>query len=104
MSNYSSKDPVHGFFPEDQFEDQKKFTEGDANFLNSINLYHREWIYILCTLDRIGCPSNNSSKHAIDEVPNEVKDKFQDLKEVAEGDAKPEREATSQGVEHASVL
>ena len=40
----------------------------------------------------------------IDEIPNEVKDKLQDLKEVAEGDAKPEGEATSQGAEQASIL
>ena len=42
----------------------------------------------------------------IDEVPNEVKEQFKDLKEVAEGDAKPERERekTSQGAEQAPVL
>ena len=46
-------------------------------------------------LDRISSSSNYSSKQAIDGVPNEVKEKLKDLKEVAEGDAKPERETTT---------
>ena len=42
--------------------------------------------------------------HLVDEVPKEVKNELEDLKETAEGDAKPERETTTQGVEEAPVL
>ena len=70
---------------------------------NSVHLYHRKQKHS-SSLDRISCSSNYSSKQAIDGVPNEVKEKFKNLKEVAEGDAKPKRETTTQGVEQASIL
>ena len=53
---------------------------------------------------RIVGSSNDSPKNLVDDIANEVKGEFKDLKEAAEGDAKPEREATTQGVEHTSVL
>ena len=55
-------------------------------------------------LNRIWSSSYGSSRYPVDEVPKEVKDQLKDLKEVAEGDAKPEREATSQGGEQTSIL
>ena len=48
------------------------------------------------------CP-NNFAEHLIDEVPKEVEDKLKDLEEIAEGNAKPEWETTSQGVDQTSV-
>ena len=48
------------------------------------------------------CP-NQSAEHLIDEVPKKVEDKLKDLEEIAEGDAKPEWETTSQGVDQTSV-
>ena len=48
------------------------------------------------------CP-NHSAEHLIDEVPKKVEDKLKDLEEIAEGDAKPEWETTSQGVDQTSV-
>ena len=48
---------------------------------------------IIFILQRICCPSNGSLRHPVDEVPNEVKEKFKDLEEATEGDAEPEREA-----------
>ena len=53
---------------------------------------NEKFIFIL---QRICCPSNGSLRHPVDEVPNEVKEKFKDLKEAAEGDAEPEREAAT---------
>ena len=53
---------------------------------------------------RIVSSSNDSPKNVVDDVPNEVKGEFNNLKEAAEGDAKPERETTTQGAEHTSVL
>ena len=50
---------------------------------------------MLWSSNRICDPSYHSSKHPVDDIPKEVKEKFKDLKEVAEGDAKPEREATT---------
>ena len=58
----------------------------------------------ISSLDRIGCSSNFPAQQLVDEIPNKVKEKFKDLKEVAEGDSKPEREATSQGVKQAPIL
>ena len=55
-------------------------------------------------LGRICFPSNRSSRHLDEDVSKNVKSQLQDLKEAAEGDAKPEREATSQGVEQAPIL
>ena len=49
-------------------------------------------------------PPNSSARHPVDDVSHEVKDKFKDLKETAEGDAEPKREATTQGVEQTSIL
>ena len=55
-------------------------------------------------LKRIVGSANNSPRNLVDDIPNEVKGKFNNLKETAEGDPKPERKAATQGVEHASVL
>ena len=49
-------------------------------------------------------PSDGFPCNLVEEVANEVKEQLEDLKEVAEGDAKPEGEATSQGTEKASIL
>ena len=59
---------------------------------------------VLWSSKRVCGPSYHSSEHPVDDVSKEVKEKFKDLKEVAEGDAKPEREATTQGVEQAPIL
>ena len=48
------------------------------------------------------CP-NQSAEHLIDEVPKKVEEKLKDLEEIAEGNAKPEWETTSQGVDQTSV-
>ena len=47
--------------------------------------------------------SHHSAEHLIDEVPKKVEDKLKDLEEIAEGNAKPEWETTSQGVDQTSV-
>ena len=39
---------------------------------------------------RICCPSDDSSKHSVDDVSKEVKEQLKDLEEAGEGDAKPE--------------
>ena len=49
-------------------------------------------------------PSDGFPCDLVEEVANEVEEQLEDLKEVAEGDAKPEGEATSQRVEQTSVL
>ena len=54
--------------------------------------------------ERISCSSHDSTSHPVDDVAKEVKEQLEDLKEVAEGDAKPEGETTSQRIEQASVL
>ena len=59
---------------------------------------------MLWSSKRVCGPSYHSSEHPVDDIAKEVKEKFKDLKEVAEGDAKPEREATTQGVEQAPIL
>ena len=53
--------------------------------------------------ERISCSSHDSTSHPVDDVANEVKEQLQDLKEVAEGYAKPEGETTSQRVDQASI-
>ena len=58
-------------------------------------MLHSEWV--------VG-PSDGFPCDLVDDVANEVEEQLEDLKEVAEGDAKPEGEATSQRVEQASVL
>ena len=40
----------------------------------------------------------------VDDVPKEVEGQLKDLKEIAEGDAKPKGETTSQCAEQASIL
>ena len=40
----------------------------------------------------------------VDDVPNEVKGEFNNLKEAAEGEAKPEGEATPQAAAQTSIL
>ena len=49
-------------------------------------------------------PPDFSVRHPVDNISKEIKGEFKDLKEAAEGDAKPEREATSQSAEQAPVL
>ena len=58
----------------------------------------------ICISERICCSSNGPVRHSVEDVSNEVDDKLKDLKEVAEGDAKPERQASTQGTEKASIL
>ena len=58
-------------------------------------MHHSEWI---------GSPSNGFFSNMVDDVPKEVEGQLKDLKEVAEGDAKPKGETTSQCVEQASIL
>ena len=58
-------------------------------------MHHSEWI---------GCPSNGFFSNMVDDVPKDVEGQLKDLKEAAEGDAEPEREAASKGVEHTSIL
>ena len=48
--------------------------------------------------------ANDSSAHIVGDISNEVKGQFNNLKEAAEGYTKPKWKATSQGVEHTSVL
>ena len=48
-------------------------------------------------------PSDGFPCDLVDEVANEVEEQLEDLKEVAEGDAKPEGETTSQRVEQAPI-
>ena len=59
---------------------------------------------VLWSSKRICGSSYHSSEHPVDDVSKEVKKKFKDLKEVAEGDAKPEGQASTQGTEKASIL
>ena len=61
-------------------------------------------IFLQTYSKRVIDPSNGFLSHSVDEVPKEVKNELEDLKETAEGDAKPERETTTQGVEEAPVL
>ena len=53
---------------------------------------------------RIVGSSNDSPKNLVDDVANEVKGEFKDLKEAAEGDAEPKGKTTSQCTEQASIL
>ena len=62
---------------------------------NLCSLLYSEWV--------VG-PSDGFPCNPVNEVANEVKEQLEDLKEVAEGDAKPEGEATSQRVEQAAIL
>ena len=59
--------------------------------------------YTFTILGRICFPSNGSSRHLDEDVSKNVKSQLEDLKEAAEGDAKPKREATSQSVEQAPI-
>ena len=59
---------------------------------------------MLWSSKRICGPSYHSSEHPVDDIAKEVEEKLKDLKEAAEGDAKPEREATTQCVEQAPIL
>ena len=54
----------------------------------SIHLYRN-------TLQWIGGSSNSFVCNLVDNVPNQVKKQLEDLKEVAEGDAQPERETAT---------
>ena len=58
----------------------------------------------MCHSEWIGSPSNGSFSNIVDDVPKEVEDQLKDLKEAAEGDAKPKGETTSQCAEQASIL
>ena len=58
-------------------------------------MHHSEWI---------GSPSNGFFSNMVDDVPKEVEGQLKDLKEIAEGDAEPKGETTSQCVEQASIL
>ena len=49
-------------------------------------------------------PPDFSVRHPVVDISNEVKGQLKDLKETAERDAKPEREATSQSAEQAPIL
>ena len=51
-----------------------------------------------------GPPPNHSPELLIDDVSKKVEVKFKSLEEVAEGDAQPERETATQGVEQTPVL
>ena len=97
------------------FETKKHFNKQHqpslASDLNSINLSQmgsqitQTQMFILQTFSkRIVGPSNGFPCSSIEDVPKEIKHQFKDLKEVAEGDAKPERETTSQGVEQTPIL
>ena len=58
-------------------------------------MHHSEWI---------GSPSNSFFSNMIDGVPKEVEGQLKDLKEAAEGDAKPKGETTSLCAEQTSIL
>ena len=51
----------------------------------------------ICISEGICCSSNGPVRHSVEDVSNEVEDELKDLKEVAEGDAKPVRQASTQG-------
>ena len=53
---------------------------------------------------RIVGSAYDPSTHIVDDISNEVKGHFNNLKEAAEGYTKPKWKATSQGIEHTSVL
>ena len=59
---------------------------------------------VLWSSKRVCGSSYYSSEHPVDDISKEIKEKFKDLKEAAEGDAKPEREATTQRIEQAPIL
>ena len=59
------------------------------------SMLYSEWVV---------CPSDGFPCNLVEEVANEVEEQLEDLEEVAEGDAKPEGETTSQHVEQTSVL
>ena len=53
--------------------------------------------------ERVVGPSDGFPCDLVEEVANEVEEQLEDLKEVAEGDAKPEGETTAQSVEQAPI-
>ena len=53
------------------------------------------YIFIENTLQWIGGSSNSFVCNLVDNVSNQVKKQLEDLKEVAEGDAQPERETAT---------
>ena len=55
-------------------------------------------------LEGIVSPSNWPVRHPIKEVSQEIRNKLKNLKKIAEGDTKPERETSSKGVEQAPIL
>ena len=76
----------------------------DMQRQRSLNVKAHQFLFLQIFSKGIVNPSNLFRCKSVHNVPKEVKDKFKDLKEVAEGDAEPEWEAASQGVEHTSVL
>ena len=62
------------------------------------------YVFLQAYSKRVVGPSNGFLSHLVHEVPKEVKNELEDLKETAEGDAKPERETTTQRVEEGPVL
>ena len=70
----------------------------------SLNVKAHQFLFLQIFSKGIVNPSNLFSCKSIHNIPKEIKDKFKDLKEVAEGDSKPERKATTQGIEQTPIL
>ena len=112
-------DTATTYIGEVRFDNIKYELKNSSDFLGSV----RQWILTSCiqpidlfsfdnlkkqtkisSSERISCSSHDSPSHPVDDVANEVEEQLQDLKEVAEGYAKPEGETTSQCVEQAPVF